>query len=509
MKSARIDAIAIWLVSAWPAINFVGANWTEVMHGGAFGLLGVFTFTAVFALPGHAAVRFGPERLRVLVVPAWVVLTCLLFGYSATRGASAALFASLGFPLPPSAGWLLLALISLAGLVFIPARENMRRAAVAFSFVAAGAATLSLSGAMLSRPPGPATAHDDARPDSPDALERHRERPNVYYFILDAYAGRDELRRVTGFDNVAFLAEATRRGFHDVTGAHSNYIKTSQTLGALFSLRYPQTDDPLTWQQPRLLYPDVFDDGQAPALIRRLAAQGYTFWHAASIWSGCPARHLKCLGDAAAVAPGYMTQTFLAPTPFGRPMMHLLGRYPDALGSVREHLHELEAGRLPIFVFAHHLAPHPPYFRDSECEQRSLERDDWNGWSDDERAAYVGALRCVNRQVLALIDEILRDDPEALIVLQGDHGTAFGMDWSLPIHSWPAQAVEERTSFLNLVRSPPECAETLQRPMGQLNTMRFVIACIEQVAPDYLPERSYLSSYTAGVAGPVVLFRAD
>ena len=74
------------------------------------------------------------------------------------------------------------------------------------------------------------------------------------------------------------------------------------------------------------------------------------------------------------------------------------------------------------------------------------------------------ALQCVNRQVQALVAEILRIDPGALIVLQGDHGTAFGMDWSLPIESWPAQAVDERTSFLIWFAGPrnaPQASSSL------------------------------------------------
>jgi hypothetical protein len=506
MRRSRIDTAAIWAVSAWPGLNFAAANLAEVVHGGAFSLLGVLTLTVLLALSGQAAYQFGPHRFQALVVPAWAFLICLVFGYAAIRGASASVFTSFGWALPPSGGWIVLVLLSIAVLIFVPAREKMRSAALVFSFVAAGAAVVSIGVAMFSLPSAAVVARNDAGPRGLETPRSTIDRPNVYYFILDAYAGRDELRRITGYDNAAFLLAMESRGFRDIGGAPSNYIKTSQTLGALFSLDYPQTDDPSTWQQTRVLYPDVFDAGQAPELIRRLGAQRYTFWHAASIWSGCPARHLKCLGDAAAVAPSYMTQTFLAPTPFGRPMMRLLSRYPDALGSVREHLSELTGGRGPIFVFAHHLAPHPPYFRGRDCEPLDIERNDWNGWSRDERAAYVGALQCVNRQVLALVDEILKMDPRALIVLQGDHGTAFGLDWGVPIDQWPPQAVAERTSFLNLVRSPPECGESLRAPMGQLNTMRFVIACIESKPPDYVPEQTFLSTYGSTPSAPVVRY---
>ena len=509
MRSARTDVAAIWAVSAWPALNFAATNWAEVVHGGAFGLLGVFMLTVLLAVSGQIAYQFGPRRIQPLVVPAWVILICLMFGYAAIRGASAGILVSLGWSLPPSGGWILLALTSLAMLILFPRPEKLQSAAIVFSFVAAGAAVVSIGAAMFSLPSAATAARDDGGTDSPEIRRSGLDRPNVYYFILDAYVGMDELRRVTGYDNAAFLQAMEARGFRDAGGAPSNYITTSQTLGALFSLRYPQTDDPRTWQQTRVLYPDLFDDSQAPELIRRLSAQGYTIWHAASIWSGCPARHLKCLGDAATVAPSYMTQTFLAPTPFGRPMMRLLSRYPDALGSVREHFSELTHGRGPIFVFAHHLAPHPPYFRGPACEPLDFDRNDWNGWSLDERSAYVGALQCVNQQALALVDDIVKADPRALIVLQGDHGTAFGLDWDVPIDRWPPLAIKERTSFLNLVRAPPECSESSRPSMGQLNTMRFVIACVENTSPDYLPEQTYLSTYGPSSSATVVRYKAN
>jgi hypothetical protein len=89
-------------------------------------------------------------------------------------------------------------------------------------------------------------------------------------------------------------------------------------------------------------------------------------------------------------------------------------------------------------------------------------------------------------------------NPEATIVLQSDHGSAFEVDWEKPLAQWSKTAITERSSFLNLIHAPEDCRQWLTGPLGQVNTIRFVVACLEGKAPAYLPEASYLSTYSEG-----------
>ena len=414
------------------------------------------------------------------------------FGYAAIRDASGALFEHLDLHIPPFAGPAIVYAIGGGLAMRFRYRERVQTAAMIFALVVA---TIS-SGALLHNLVRfNATAADAPVVDLPAATTAgHGGSMNVFYIILDAYPGKAGLLKTFGFDNTPFIERMASRGFRDISTERSNYLITSQELGAIFLLDYSVTGMAAADHGSRL-YPTLLEHGSVPPLLSRMRASGYASWHSASVWGECPGRHFKCLGQTSPWSVDYMTQGFLAQTPMGRPLLYVLGRRHDALASISHNLGTLLTSRVPVFVFGHHLSPHPPYLLDARCNEHEVRSEEMNSWDPVARDAFIAALQCVNLQVERLTDEILRKDPDALIVFQGDHGSAFTLDWSQPLSSWPEAAIRERTSFLNLVRAPAGCQSWLDHPLGQVNTARFVVGCVEQRAPDYLPERTYLSSY--------------
>jgi hypothetical protein len=186
---------------------------------------------------------------------------------------------------------------------------------------------------------------------------------------------------------------------------------------------------------------------------------------------------------------------FVAPTPLGRAMALSIGRRVDGLAVIDANLATMTASRQSFFVFVHSMVTHAPFYLGADCRPRDLDQSDVVGNRRDH-TAYAGALTCANRRVLDIVDRIQRDDPNAIIVLQSDHGSELTMDWDMPISSWPDSAIRERASFLNLVKAPPACMAWLDRSIAQINTARFVLACARREPPRFLAERTYLSSYT-------------
>jgi hypothetical protein len=370
----------------------------------------------------------------------------------------------------------------------------MAPAAVAFACAAALIATQMLIANALRAPSTVATASH-----SPLAKEvvGGGARVNVYYLILDAYGGEYSLGTMLGFDNSAFLARMNARGFREVSSERSNYLQTAQTLSGIFSLDYPLTEDPRTWQDAYTVYNATLEAADPPRLLAELQAEGYATWFSATYIGGCPLRHVRCIGNSSRVDSVYMTQTFLEATLLGRAARRLILARRDALAPVGANLRRLTEGGQPFFVFAHHLAPHAPYFTDRHCNLRGVWPQLWRK-QGDEKAEYLESVGCVNLKAEQLVDRILAVDPSALIVMQSDHGSGLFMDWDAPMASWDPNAVRDRASFLNLVRAPAECRRWLDHRLGQINTARFVTACVSGRAPDYLPEKTYLSSYTLG-----------
>ena len=480
------------------------------MSHGAGSLLGVLVATLAIGVVGHVlrrlAARSGQGGFFVVI---WLELVGLFFGYASIRDGSRWVFEACGLPFVPFAGFIVVFVLVLGVTAWFRKAGRLQFAAVTFCLAAAAISLLMLAVAALrfdSSPPEVAAANVKAISASGGTRG-----PNVYYVILDSYPGSRGLQLASGIDNTAFVTRMAARGFVDRSTERSNYLITQQTLGSIFALDYAQTEDARNRAKGRALYPRLLDSDAPPPLIARFKAAGYATWHSASVWDDCPRKYFNCLGEAMFMRLDQMTQAYFAPTPFGRPLLYVLGRRYDALVSIVRDLPKLTSSTQPVFVFGHHMSPHPPFLFDGNCHRYSVRReslDDWNP-GPEVHQAFLEAITCVNLEVERMVDAILRLDPNAFIVLQGDHGSAFALDWEKPISTWSAASIDERASYLNLIRAPADCARWLDRPLGQINTARFVIACVEQRQPIYLPERTYLSTYFDGPESDVVRQRGD
>ncbi len=503
MKHSRVQVAAIWAISVWPALNFMSANWEAIASDGAASLLGVLVSTLVIGALGHALHRFaaGSSNGGIFVL-LWLELVCLFFSYAALRDFSRSVFESVDWPIPPFAGFIAVSVLLLGATVRFRAVEKLQIAAVTFCLAAAALALVSLLTAAL-RVDGRAHAEFAANAVAAGAAQSARG-PNVYYVILDSYPGSRGLREFAGIDNSEFMARMTARGFVDRSTERSNYLMTQQTLGGIFALDFAMNDDPRTAENPRLRYPRLFEGKSPPPLIAQARAAGYAAWFSPSIWDECPRQSFNCLGETSFMRFDRMAQAFFAPTPFGRPLLYVLGRRHNSLVTIARELPSLISSTRPVLVFGHHNLPHPPFLYDGSCRPYANRNDTREGWDADARPAFRDTLACTNLQAEEFVDSILRSDPDPLIVLQGDHGSAFTLDWEMPMSQWSASSIGERASYLNLIRAPAHCAQWLDRPLGQVNTARFAIACMERRPPVYLPERSFLSTYSTGKDRSVV-----
>jgi hypothetical protein len=496
LNSRRI--LAILAISAWPAINYLERNWEEVSRRGPRSVLWIVVFTALFAAAGLIAHRIAQKRTPgggSLVVGICLASTVLIFSYSTLDTLRAAFFTEAAPWFTTPMAWALLIAITVVIMYRYRKLTAVHMAAITFCLLVAGFASAQLIIKIVKYQPPPVEVAEGALPAK---IPPRKQGMNVYYILIDAYAGRAGLKQVTGYDNTPFYTDLAKRGFVDVSTEHSNYLRTVLTLGGIFALDYPQTDDPRSWGSTRLTYPEIFDASTPPALIRRLHAAGYEGWHSATPWGGCAHRYLKCLGDEFVLETDYVTRTFLAPTPLGRPIEYLSATTDDAFLSIETRLPIIEKAGKPLFVFAHLMDAHPPFRYNVNCGRKWVRQEDWNGWHKGLEHEYVDAVKCVNKRVEQLVDFLISGNPNSIIVLQGDHGSAFTVEWEKPMAEWTHASIAERSSYLNVVRAPADCQQWLDHPLGQINTSRFVIACIEGRPPEYLPERTYMTTYSEG-----------
>ena len=104
---------------------------------------------------------------------------------------------------------------------------------------------------------------------------------------------------------------------------------------------------------------------------------------------------------------------------------------------------------IPNFVFVHMLLPHPPYIFGPNGEHvtpgNSLSGVDWN-----EREAHIDQVKFANKKLMELIPELLNSKNKPIIILQGDTGSGFELDWENPTK----EMIQERLGNFNAVYFP-------------------------------------------------------
>ncbi len=342
-------------------------------------------------------------------------------------------------------------------------------------------------------------------------------KPDVYYIVLDAYGRADALRAYYGYDNEPFLRELEKRGFTIARESRANYEQTPLCLASAVNMEYLDglakrmgvtgTDmEPLRAMIDRNRVADEF----------RAAGLRYVY-----IWTGAGQSRVETADlvlDSDSRVSSFEGQVLglSALDASSRTGVGGFQRHRAMVLAAFEHLGSV--AKLPErkFVFAHVMAPHPPFvFQPDGAEVRtdrgySADDGSWllQGMSREQyRRGYIDQLRYINKRTLEAIDRIIQQSKRPpVIILQGDHGSRMNLDWS----SLERTDVQEPYSILNAYRAPEAVRKYLYPSISPVNTFRLVLTRLFGAHYPLLPDRSYYSTANApyGLTDVTGLLRA-
>lgn len=420
-------------------------------------ILGVFGYGHAFQLLA------GPGWMHRHVVSIWLTL----FGLAA-----AAIFFLRKTPLPRAVSSLLRA----AGPILL-----VVQIAWAFPLIIARLR----GGEEVS--PHPLPAHSAARlaagnPTSP--------RPDVYYVILDGYARGDVMQQIHGFDNREFLDALRARGFYVAAGARSNYAQTRLSLASSLSMAYLPEFPP--GDAYELHHQEIRRLRKSNRVAQRLRELGYRYRYLGSGYMPVDASADEELFPRG--RDGGYVRAFLSTTAFELlcKALRIWDPGSDQIAILQYQLENVARAKRrpdPLFTFAHLACPHEPYLYDRHgpLPRRVAEHE-------ANSAHYVEQVRYLSRRVLELLDAIDRTSgPEAVVLLQADHGTDL---LGMPPDPNPDQLLE-RTSILSAYRCPPRVRRRLYATITPVNSFRLLFSGLFADELPLLEDRSYYSSYEA------------
>lgn len=324
--------------------------------------------------------------------------------------------------------------------------------------------------------------------------------PDIYVIVLDGYARQDVLLNIYQYDNSGFINELEQRGFYVATDSHSNYVQTPYTMASFWNLDYLPTWDS-SYEYAQYLYEPI----QNNRVFHSLDEIGYTtvsfeqavyyaeiknsdiylsnFAHLnnfeALLLVDSPLEPLSNIFDLRPPLYTYKTHR--------QRMLYQLDTLQDIAASVAR----------PKIVYAHILAPHPPFvfsqngdIRQPEQPFTLAEGTGYQGGLDEYLHGYPEQVKFINKEIIQSIDAILEQSTTPpIIILMGDHGPAALFKWNAdaPGCLW------ERTSNLYAVLLPGrQHADDLYPSMTPVNTFRVIFNAYFGTDLPLLEDKTYL-----------------
>jgi hypothetical protein len=332
------------------------------------------------------------------------------------------------------------------------------------------------------------------------------ECPDIYYIILDGYARADILKDLYHYDNGEFLNYLMQKGFYIADRSRANYGQTYLSLASSLNLVY--LDDIAkrlglkSSSDSRLI--QMIKENEVVNFLKNSGylivafSSGYSgtemrdadFYYKPSLWSLSEFQRVLVGGTLVEVLPErILVRTSFSYTLHRKRILYVL----DNLSNVTEM-------NRPVFVFAHILAPHPPFVFGEHGEPvepgRSFSLNDGSdfmkqGNKDEYIMNYKRQLTFINNRLKKTIDDILSRSPEPpIIIIQSDHGPGSMLDWEEPMNT----DFDERMSILNAFYLPFDGHLELYEEITPVNSFRVILDYYFGTDLELLDDKSYFSS---------------
>lgn len=247
------------------------------------------------------------------------------------------------------------------------------------------------------------------------------ERPNVYLFLFDEYAGFENLDYYyDGFENAEFADFLAESGFSlSRASRNTESVFTDTIIPNLLNLDYVVEDEEPAYAKKAYL--------QDPALFRLFENNGYQInlicqdaWIHSSNGATLYETYESSLSD------WIVNHSMLSAVGIGNSLLNLIRteQHGDTAAEMRELFAQMQAlpdkvaEDTPTFTFCYVKCPHSPlvFREDGSVNPEGLQKN----WKD--KSIYLGQLKYLNTQIEATVQNILEKDPNAVIILQSDHG---------------------------------------------------------------------------------------
>ena len=318
------------------------------------------------------------------------------------------------------------------------------------------------------------------------SIQSNQSLPNVYYLILDEYARSDLLKEYHKFDNSDIINFLELKGFHIAEQSFSNYPMSIQSIPATMNMDYINFLQKEIGQDVRNYKPlneknyGLYANNQVIKNFKTLNYNIVTFNTFALHLYPNPLSDLILCERQVNLLDNKLIDSISRMSIFG----YLVERWgEEQLRQVTKcALNEFpmisEKIDSPFFVWAHVMLPHPPWIFGPNGEEITpgkplliTDNPEYRDSQWDVKRQYIQQLEFANKNIKNIVNKILEIDPYSIIVIQGDHGTAWDINWDEPSD----EEIFQRLRNFDAIYFPDEIKrDRLEDDRTLVNTFRII-----------------------------------
>ena len=294
-------------------------------------------------------------------------------------------------------------------------------------------------------------------------VEKTKEKnlPDIYYIILDEYAGIESLKHNFGFYNTYFYDHLTKKGFFISSNSYSNYPYTLLSIPSSLNMQYLDFNSNMTESKKSISQIRYITDNNL--VMKNLSENGY---YITSFFAGKEAIGHDDLIDEKMCGERYFLSHNIAKI-FSEE--RLKEKRNEILCTFKKMVEIKDKTTQPIFVYAHFALPHDPFVLNTNGDLQIFEETDSN--YEESQKAYIEQLKFANKMTMKVIDDILLDsNRKAIIIIQSDHGERTKINWKNPTE----EMIKQGLNNINAIYFPNTTNNFSYEKISNVNSFRII-----------------------------------
>jgi hypothetical protein len=288
--------------------------------------------------------------------------------------------------------------------------------------------------------------------------EKQNKLPDIYYIVLDEYAGNQSLKQNFSFDNSEFYKELDKKGFLISSKSFSHYPYTILSVPSSLNMQYLHFNNEIIESKSQIRF--ITDNN---LVMKNLDRNGY---YMVSFFAGNEAMGNNNLIDEKVCGEKYFISHYIAeifPEEQLKEKRNGILCTFEKMGKVKDKISQ------PIFVYSHFSLPHDPFVVNDQGDLQIF--DEKNSNDEKLKQAYIQQLKFANKMSIKVIDEILSDNErDSIIILQSDHGERSKINWENPTNDMTKQALNN----INAIYLPNIDDDFTHTKISNVNTFRVI-----------------------------------